>query len=69
MLFLKFLIAILPIICLIIALSGLKMPAHKATSIALVITMFLGIVFWKLNVFYAASAVLEEYSTPYGQFV
>ncbi|URZ04044.1 L-lactate permease [Clostridium felsineum] len=59
MLFLKFLIAILPIICLIIALSGLKMPAHKATAMALVITMVLGVVFWKLNVIYAASAVLE----------
>lgn len=59
MLFFKFLIAMLPIICLIIALSGLKMPAHKATAIALVITMFLGIVFWKLNSVYAASAVLE----------
>lgn len=59
MLFLKFLIAMLPIICLIIALSGLKMPAHKATSIALVITMFLGIVFWKLNSVYAISAVFE----------
>lgn len=59
MLFLKFLIAILPIVCLIIALSGLKMPAHKATAIALVITIVLGIGFWKLNAAYAASAVLE----------
>ncbi|MDD3224549.1 MAG: L-lactate permease [Clostridium sp.] len=59
MLFLKFLIAILPISCLIVTLSGLKMPAHKATAIALVVTMVLGIVFWKLNAVYAASAVLE----------
>ncbi len=59
MLFLKFLLAILPIIWLIVALSKLKMPGHKACSIALVFTAILAIGFWKLNVVYTASAVLE----------
>jgi len=59
MLFLKFLMAILPIIWLIIALSGLKMPGYKACSIALVLTMILAIFFWKLDVVYAATGVVE----------
>lgn len=59
MLFLKFLLAILPIIWLIVALSKLKMPGHKACSIALVLTVILAVGFWKLNVVYTASAVLE----------
>ncbi|MBP2031774.1 lactate permease [Clostridium algifaecis] len=59
MLFLKFLLAMLPIIWLIVALGKLKMPGHKACSIALVITIILAVGFWKLNVVYTASAVLE----------
>jgi lactate permease len=59
MLFFKFLMAILPIIWLIIALSGLKMPGYKACSIALVLTMFLAIFFWNLNVGYTVTGVFE----------
>ncbi|MFT8344108.1 MAG: L-lactate permease [Clostridium beijerinckii] len=59
MLFFKFLMAILPIIWLIVALSGLKMPGYKACSIALVLTMFLAIFFWKLNVVYTVTGVFE----------
>ncbi|MDR3595523.1 L-lactate permease [Clostridium sp.] len=59
MLVFKFLMAILPIIWLIIALSGLKMPGYKACSIALVLTMVLAIFFWKLDVVYTATGVLE----------
>lgn len=59
MLFLKFLMAILPILWLIISLSGLKMPGYKACSIALVLTMVLAIFFWKLNVVYTVTGVLE----------
>ncbi|MCE5222405.1 MAG: lactate permease LctP family transporter [Clostridium sp.] len=59
MLFLKFLMAILPIIWLIFALSGLKMKGYKACLIALILTLVLAVGFWKLNVVYAASAVLE----------
>jgi lactate permease len=35
------------------------MPSHKACLIALVITIMLAVGFWKLNVVYTASAVLE----------
>ncbi|NRY14478.1 L-lactate permease [Clostridium beijerinckii] len=49
MLFFKFLMAILPIIWLIVALSGLKMPGYKACSIALVLTMFLAIFFLEIK--------------------
>jgi lactate permease len=59
MLFLKFLMAILPIIWLIIALSGLKMPGYKACSIALVLTMVLAIFFWKLDIVYTVTGVFE----------
>lgn len=59
MLFFKFLMAVLPIIWLIIALSRLKMPGYKACLIALVLTMFLAIFFWKLNVGYTVTGVLE----------
>jgi lactate permease len=59
MLIFKFLMAILPIISLIIALSGLKMPGYKACSIALVITIFLALFLWKLNVICIMTGVLE----------
>ncbi|MBV7276878.1 L-lactate permease [Clostridium sp. PL3] len=59
MLFVKFLLAILPIIWLIVALSKLKMAGHKATFIALILTVILSIGFWKLNALYTISAVLE----------
>ncbi|AGX42891.1 L-lactate permease [Clostridium saccharobutylicum] len=59
MLFLKFLMAILPILWLIIALSGLKMSGYKACSIALILTMVLAIFFWKLNVVYTVTGILE----------
>lgn len=59
MLFLKFILAMLPIIWLIFALSGLKMAGHKACVIALAITIVLAIGFWKLNVACTSTAVLE----------
>ncbi|MFT8348792.1 L-lactate permease [Clostridium saccharoperbutylacetonicum] len=59
MLFFKFLMSILPIIWLIIALSGLKMPGYKACSIALVLAMLLAIFFFKLDVTYTMTGVLE----------
>src|SRR5512136_1161813 len=59
MLFFKFLMAILPILWLIIALSGLKMPGYKACSIALVLTIVLAIGLWKLNIANTATGVLE----------
>ena len=59
MLILKFILAMLPIIWLIIALSGLKMAGHKACVIALLVTLVLSAGCWKLNALYAATAVLE----------
>lgn len=59
MLILKFILAMLPIIWLITALSGLKMAGHKACVTALLVTLVLSAGFWKLNPLYAATAVLE----------
>lgn len=59
MLFLTFLLALLPIIWLIVALSVLKIPGHKACAVTLAITLILAVTFWKLNVIYALSGVLE----------
>src|SRR5699024_7784205 len=59
MMFLKFLLAILPIVWLIIALSGLKMAGHKACSITLIITVIMGMFYKKLSGLYVALAVLE----------
>ena len=59
MLFLEFILAILPIIWLIAALSGLKMAGHKACVIALLLTMALAVFYWKLSVPNTATAVLE----------
>lgn len=59
MLLLKFILAMLPIIWLIAALSGLKMAGHKACLIALFITIALAAGYWKLNALCTAAAVLE----------
>ena len=58
-LFLKFILAMLPIIWLIIALSGLKMAGHKACVIALMITIVLAVGYWKLNFVWTMTAALE----------
>lgn len=49
----------LPIIWLVIALSGLKMPGYKACLIALVISIVLGLSVWKMSAVNAATACLE----------
>lgn len=59
MLFLKFLLAMLPIIWLIIALSKLKMSSWKACGIALAITVVLALSFWKLSPVNTSTAALE----------
>ncbi len=59
MLFLEFILAMLPIIWLIAALSGLKMAGHKACVIALLLTMVLAVFYWKLSVLNTATAGLE----------
>lgn len=59
LLFLKFLLAMLPIIWLIVALSVLKIAGHKACVIALAITILLSIGYWKLNIACTMTAALE----------
>lgn len=59
MLLLKFLLAMLPIIWLVVALSGLKMAGHKACVIALLLTMGLAAGYWKLSAACTATAALE----------
>lgn len=59
MIFLKFILAMLPIIWLVIALSGLKMPGYKACVIALVLSVILGLSVWKMSLANAATACLE----------
>ena len=57
--FLKFFLAILPILWLIIALSVLKIAGHKACLIALVITAVLAAGYCKLSLVCTATAGLE----------
>ena len=59
MLFLKFILAMLPILWLIVALSGLKMAGHKACVLALVIAGVVAIAGWKLSVVNTLTAALE----------
>ena len=49
----------IPILWLIIALSILKIPGHKACIIALVITAVLSIGYWKLSVINTVTGALE----------
>ncbi len=59
MLLLEFLLAMLPILWLIAALSGLKMAGHKACVIAFVLTAALAAGYWGLNAMCIATAALE----------
>lgn len=59
MLVLRFVLAMLPVIWLIVALSGLKMAGHRACVAALLVTVALAVGFWKLNPLSAATAILE----------
>lgn len=59
MVVLKFLLAMIPIIWLIIALSALKIAGHKACTIALVLTALLAIFGWHLSPFNTLTAGLE----------
>lgn len=54
-----FLLAILPILWLVVALTGLKMPGHYACLISFVITVILGGLVWHMGAIDLASATLE----------
>ena len=57
--FLLFLLAMIPILWLVIALSVLKMPGHKACFLAWILTAFLSVVCWKFPAGNMATATLE----------
>ena len=59
MLLLEFVLAMMPIIWLIVALSGLKMAGHKACVAALAITAVLAGGYWGLHALCIATAALE----------
>lgn len=59
MLFLRFVLAILPILWLVIALSVLKIAGHKACVAALLLTAVLAVFYWKLSVVNTLTAGLE----------
>lgn len=57
--FLKFILAFLPILWLMFALSGLKMPGYKACPISLAITLVLALFLWKMPLIDALTGTLE----------
>lgn len=59
MLFLKFILAMLPILWLIAALSGLKMAGHKACVIAFLVSAVVAVAGWKLSITNTLTAALE----------
>lgn len=59
MVFVEFILALLPIIWLIIAMSALKWPAYKAVPVALVITIILAYFNWKFPFGLMGTAALE----------
>ena len=64
MLVLNFLLAMLPILWLMVALAGLKMPGFKACAIAAVIAAVLSVVYWKHPVGLTGAAALEGILRP-----
>ena len=59
MVFINFMLAMLPIFWLIISLSKFKMASHKACAIALLITAILAASYWKLHPIHISTAILE----------
>ncbi len=59
MILINFILAMLPIVWLIIALSKLKMSSCKACGIALLITAILAAFYWKLPPLHISSAMFE----------
>jgi lactate permease len=57
--YLLFIIALIPIVWLMVSLGALKIPGYKACPIALVLTVVLAVIVWKMPVIGATTAVLE----------
>ena len=60
--FIHFLLAMLPIIWLIIALSGLKMAGHVACPVALIITVIEALFLWKQKIIDVLTGGLEGFA-------
>lgn len=60
---LKGVLALLPIIWLIVALTGLKMAGHKACIGALIITVLESLFIWKMPVVDTATSAIEGFAT------
>lgn len=56
-------LALLPILWLIVALTGLKMAGHKACLGALAVAVVLALAFWKMPVLDCATSALEGFAT------
>ena len=54
-----FVLALIPILWLIISLGVFKIPGHKACPIALIITVLLSIIVWKMSFLNSITAALE----------
>ncbi|MEJ8553283.1 L-lactate permease [Tepidibacter sp. Z1-5] len=57
--YLLFLVALIPVAWLMISLGVLKIPAHKACPLGLLITLFLSIVVWNMDFVSAILAAIE----------
>jgi lactate permease len=57
--YLLFFMALIPIIWLMISLGALKIPGYKACPTALIITLLLAVLIWKMPVLSALTATLE----------
>lgn len=60
--YLLFVLALLPIIWLMVSLGVLKIPGYKAIPVALVITIVLAVLVWKVSVPHALGATLEGFA-------
>lgn len=59
MLFFEFFLSMLPILWLIIALIGLRLPGYQACLTSLAVAVVLAIIYWRLSIINTATAVLE----------
>ena len=60
--FIAFILALLPIIWLLVALCGFKLPAHIASIGALVVAFVEAVLIWQMPIFLAATAALEGFA-------
>lgn len=54
-----FLIALIPIVWLIVSLGILKLPAHKTCLFTAILSLLIGIIFWKMPIIDAVTSSIE----------